>query len=483
MARYSREGMRRAERVRKFLRTHIVHPDGAVAGKHLVLEDWQWEKQILPIYGSLNRQGKRKYTKALIGVPRWHDKSTLAAALAHYHLVGEPVFGAEEYAVATTQVQAGIVFRKARRMALADPLLSRMLDTKRALIEVRDTGATFRAMPHDADTAQGYHPSFAAVDELHVHKTEAMLSALISGSAGHPEPLIFVITTAGEDRAGVWWEVRKRWKDDPGAYVHWVSASDSDDATDPAVWQKANPASWITDTILERQFRSLPLAEFERYHLNRAPLIGHNRIFSEKLWAACGDDPELDPERPCVLAVDASLRRDHTAVILDQLDDKMVHHVLCFTFTAEDDTSIMRAIDHDEVGNLLRELCSSYVVHRVPCDRSYFVRTMRELLDEGLPIEEFPQTNQNMARACQRMYDAVTEERLRHGGDPVLAAHVMDAAVKETTFGWRITKADSTSHIDAAVALAMAMDIAEAEAGHVVPSFYETGGVYSIPLG
>jgi phage terminase large subunit-like protein len=469
MPRYSREGLRRAERVRTFLRTHIVHPDGAVAGKHFELEDWQWEKQILPIYGTLNRQGRRKYTKALIGVPRWHDKSTLAAALAHYHLAGEPVFGAEEYAVATTQTQAGIVFRKARRMALADTLLSRVLDVKRALIEVRETGATFQALPHDADTAQGYHPAFCAVDELHVHKDEGMLNAMISGSAGFPEPLILVITTAGSKRSGVWWETRKRWKDDPGAYVYWVGASDSDDATDPAVWAKANPASWITDQILERQYRSLPLAEFERYHLNRAPRKGHAAIFAEHDWAACDAFPVIDPERPCVIAVDASLRRDHTAIVLDQFDSDKRHNVLCFTFTAEDDDSIMRAIDHDEVGNLLRELAAAYKVRRIPCDRSYFVRTMRELLVEGLPIEEFPQTNQNMARACQRMYDAVTEGRVAHGGDPTLSEHVMSAAVKETTFGWRITKADASSHIDAAVALAMAMDIAEAEAGRRPP--------------
>jgi phage terminase large subunit-like protein len=469
MARYSREGLRRAERVRTFLRTHIVHPDGAVAGKHFELEDWQWEKQILPVYGSLNRRGRRKYTRALFGVPRWHDKSTMAAALALYHLAAEPVFGAEEYAVATTQQQAGIVFRKARRMALADPLLARVLDTKRAIIEVRETGATFQAMPHDADTAQGYHPAFAAIDELHVHKTEGMLNAMISGSAGFPEPLILVITTAGEKRSGVWWETRRRWKDDPNAYLYWVGASDSDDATDPDVWRKANPASWITDEILQRQFHSLPLAEFERYHLNRAPQKGRAAIFTEQHWAACGALPVIDPERPCVIAVDASLRRDHTAVVLDQFDEQKRHNVLCFTFTAEDDDSIMGAIDHDEVGNLLRELASAYKVRRVPCDRAYFVLTMRQLLAEGLPIEEFPQTHQNMARACQRMYDAVTEGRMAHGNDPVLAGHVMDAAVKETSFGWRITKADAAAHIDAAVALAMAVDIAEAEAGRRPP--------------
>ena len=85
---------------------------------------------------------------------------------------------------------------------------------------------------------------------------------------------------------------------------------------------------------------------------------------------------------------------------------------------------------------------------------------------QGLPIEEFAQTDQNMTRACQRLFDAVAEERVRHGGDPVLEEYVLNAAVKTgRQGGFRFTKPDAEAKIDGAIALAMAVDVAEAEAG------------------
>jgi phage terminase large subunit-like protein len=461
---YSRKGLRRAELVRQFCAHHIRFADGDAAGEPFIFEPWYWRNVILPIYGTLQPDGRRKYNKALIGLSRWHIKSTTAAALSHYHMALEPVMGGEGYAVATTHKQARVVFGKARRMAKADALLSSLFDVTKSLIECKETGQTFEAIPHDADTAQGFHPVLAIIDELHVHKTDAMLNAMVSGSAGFREPLVLCITTAGEQRKGVWWETLKKWRKDPGAYVYWCGADDDDDPEDPVVWRKANPASWITDEMLLRQFNGMPLSSFMRYHLNLAPKKGANKVIPPEMWRGLAAHPQIDPDLACVIGVDASLRRDHTAIVLDQVGLDGMHNLLCFTFKPEEDGAIMGALDHDEIGMLLRELAESYRVVRVPCDRAYFIRTMRELLEEGLPVEEFAQNNQNMARACQRFYDVVSEGRMRHGGDPDLEEHVLAASMKETAFGWRMTKDEPSDHIDAAIAAAMAVDVAEVEA-------------------
>ena len=131
----------------------------------------------------------------------------------------------------------------------------------------------------------------------------------------------------------------------------------------------------------------------------------------------------------------------------------------------------MSAIDTDAVGELIRELCASYNVVRIPCDRAYNVRLMGQLLAEGLPIEEFAQSDQNMTRACQRLFDAVAEERVRHGGDACLSEYVLNAAVKTgRQGGFRFTKPDEEAKIDGAIALAMAVDVAEAEWGEAAAS-------------
>ncbi len=222
----------------------------------------------------------------------------------------------------------------------------------------------------------------------------------------------------------------------------------------------------MSEERLAKLYRSLPLASWERYHLNRAPAHGANRVFEPERWRACSARPVFDPERPCVLGVDASQRRDHTAVVLDQMDEEGRHNVICFAFAAEEEGEIMSAIDTDAVGQLIRELCASYNVTRIPCDRAYNVRLMGQLLAEGLPIEEFAQTDQNMTRACQRLFDAVAEERVcarrRRGPRGVR----LNAAVKTgRQGGFRFTKPDAEAKIDGAIALAMAVDVAEAEAG------------------
>jgi phage terminase large subunit-like protein len=460
---YSREGLQRAQFVRVFLRNHVKHTKDRWAGQPFVLEDWQWRHMIKPVYGTLRRDGKRRYRRALWGLPRWNGKDELCGGLNLFHLTMEPVYGGEQYAVATTLPQAGILRDTVKHMANADGFLKAVLDIHKREIECPETGAVFRTMPHDADTAQGFHGNFVVLDEAHVYRDRKMLMAMQSGMIGREEPLLIIITTAGEERKGFWWEILKEWRADPEAYVYWAGATDKDDPGDPQVWLRANPASWITEEKLRDAYNSMPPSDFERYHLNRAPKTGQNHFFDANRWDACSALPKIDAKKPCVLSVDASLRRDHTVVILDQLGGDSFHNVMCFPFTAEDDGSIMSAIDQDEVGELIRELCNSYRVSRAPCDQAYFVRTMTGLIAEGLPIEAFSQANQPMARACQRLFDVVAEGRLRHGGDPRLREYVLNTVVKETMYGPRFNKPDPESKIDGAVALAMAVDIAEVE--------------------
>jgi len=462
------EGLARAELVRAFFERH-VHLDAEAGGQLMTVEPWYWENVLLPIYGTLKRgpQGQlvRVYTRALIGVARWHIKSTTAGGLALYHMALEPMVGAESYCVATSLGQAAAIFDKTRRIAKGDPWLARLFDVKRKVIEQKETEASFRSLPHNADTAQGFHPQFCAIDELHVHKDAKMLNAMTSGAAGYSEGLVLVITTAGAERKGVWWEALKDWPDDPGTYVYWCGATDDDDPTAPATWKKANPASWMTKAKLRKQYQKLPLPEFMRYHLNLAPKRGQNKVIPEPMWAACGEPPVFDPERPVVLGIDASLKRDHTAIVMDQVGEDGVHNLMCFSFEPDDEGGILGSIDHDEIGALLRELAESYIVTRAPTDRAYFIRTMRELLSEGFPIEEFAQNNQNMGRACQRFYDVLSAGRMRHGNDPVLTQHVLAAGMKPAQqWGYRFTKTEEGDHIDAAIAAAMAVDVAEVEA-------------------
>ena len=478
MARYTAAGIAKAERVRKFSELHVRHMKDRWAGTPFKLEPFQWDNMVKPVYGTLVG-GKRKYKRALFGIPRWNGKSETTALLHLYHMFGEPVYGGEQYAFATTRQQASIIFDTAKRMINADPLLRAMCKVYRNVIEVTETGCVFRALPFDADTSQGFHPSFASGDEVHVMKDLSMVESMVTGMVGREEGLFVAITTAGARPGNGADQLRELWAEDPRAYVYWQGASENDDPTDPKVWRKANPASWITEEMLQSQFQALPLPVFQRLHLNLTAADGDNaRAFNAKAWDLCSAEPEIDLEKPCIIGVDAAPRRDKTAVVLDQRDENGMHNVKAWHFEADPEAGLL---DFDELKFLLRELHSTYNVTRIVVDPAHLFAIMDELNREGLPVEDFPQHASRMIPASMNLYDLIQLGRVRHGNDPMLTKHVLNAGAKEIPpSGWRLTKVTPNENIDAAVALAMAAQIAESEWSLGGPSFAATGGIYSL---
>jgi hypothetical protein len=63
-----------------------------------------------------------------------------------------------------------------------------------------------------------------------------------------------------------------------------------------------------------------------------------------------------------------------------------------------------------------------------------------------------------MIPACERLYDMVAHQQLTHPDDPDLNRHVHAAVARVGRRGWRLEKPDRSTNIDAAVALAIAVD-------------------------
>jgi phage terminase large subunit-like protein len=69
-----------------------------------------------------------------------------------------------------------------------------------------------------------------------------------------------------------------------------------------------------------------------------------------------------------------------------------------------------------------------------------------------------------MSAASMMLLDVLKEGRGRHGGNAELTDQVLNAGVKETPHGWRVTKVQDDLKIDACVACVMASYLAEGEA-------------------
>lgn len=487
MPRYTKAGMERARVVADFGEQFITHRKDRWARKPFILEDWQWKQIVLPLYGTL-KNGKRLYKRALIGLPRWSGKSELMSLLVIHHLFVEAIHGGEAYVVASNERQASIVFQTVKGMIQANPRLAAMCDIYKREIWLKETGCVFKALPADADSAQGFHPSFVIVDEAHVHRSHALIEAMMSGMVGREEPLLLVITTAGVKREGVLWDMLqgsddyKPWSTQADAYVLWIGADDADDVADPRVWRKANPASWITDDMLRTQFESLPRRTFERYHLNRFPITREGgKVATPAQIARCRrKESRFDFTKPFTIGIDGAQSGDAFAIICVQPDGDEWDFA---EYVFDDPPEELGYYDLPQIEELVTEL---YTRGRplIGIDPARLLLMAQHLeATHNVPLVAVRQDNKTMCPATAMLVNAVRAGKARLGSAPKLAAHIANAVLLDREpFGERlgsVGKGSSKALIDAAVAAAIGMYASETQA-RAAASFADTGGVWML---
>jgi len=106
----------KAEKVKRFFEEKLKHSKGIYARTPFILEKWQYEKIIKPLYGTLNQDGTRQYRTCLIMIGRKNGKTTLVAGLALYHLFDKNEMGGEVYYAAVDRDQASLAFNEAAQM-------------------------------------------------------------------------------------------------------------------------------------------------------------------------------------------------------------------------------------------------------------------------------------------------------------------------------------------------------------------------------
>ena len=151
-----------------------------------------------------------------------------------------------------------------------------------------------------------------------------------------------------------------------------------------------------------------------------------------------------------------ALKHDSVAVVSVQRngDGWRAHHQ---AWMPDGDT-----VDVAAVEEYLRGLHRRFDVVEVAYDPAFFQRSAEALSDDGLPMVEFPQSAQRMVPACQTAYALICGGAVVHDGSPVFADQVCSAAPRATSEGWRLSKGKAKRKIDAAIALVMALDRANA---------------------
>jgi phage terminase large subunit-like protein len=330
------------------------------------------------------------------------------------------------------------------------------------------------------------------MDELHAQPNRELFDvmSLAMGNRGKIGQLV-AITTAGvkadstgqDSIAYSLYNYGKRVStgeiDDPNFFMAWWEAAPEADHRDPETWASANPG--FDDIVSKADFESAvkrtPEAEFRTKRLNQW-VSSQMSWLPSGVWESLAEPQPLDPDAEYILGFDGSFSGDTTVIVGCSIptEDKPAHIFLVKAWEKPVDADDLWRVDIQDAEFEIAKFCGRYKVREVACDPFRWQRSMEVLQDQGIPIVEYPSTSaRRMVASCARFFDAVTEGRLTHDGDPLVARHFTNAVIKIDNLGPRIVKENRNSNrrIDAAVAAVIAYDRASAKIeSQVVPEFF-----------
>lgn len=156
------------------------------------------------VYGWVHQDtGLRRFRRAYWQVARKNAKSQSLAIVGDYELMalGEPM--SEVYIGATKTLQAKIIYNEVVAMLKRCPLLNGKWHESYGVIRHPKSDSILRALSKDdGKTGDGLNPQCGLIDEYHAHPTDEILEVINTGMVARKQPLLFIITTAGNNFGG-----------------------------------------------------------------------------------------------------------------------------------------------------------------------------------------------------------------------------------------------------------------------------------------
>lgn len=249
--------VKQGQRAINFIERKLCQWEGSWRGKPFKLEAWQ-KFIIMQVFG-WQQDGRRLIRSVYIQIARKNGKTSFAAAILLYHLFADRENTPQILVGANNEDQAKICVNSAGRIIQRSPEFSDLVDDETVKLSIygrniigiyhHEKDGAVKAMSKNPETQDGFNPSLGVVDEYHEAKDDLLLNVIESGQGARPEPLLFVVTTAGFDKQGpCFTKLRKgsidmlsgKVKDDHHlAFIYELDEGDKWD--DPKVWPKSNP--------------------------------------------------------------------------------------------------------------------------------------------------------------------------------------------------------------------------------------------------
>lgn len=489
----------KADRVVRFI-GNLCHTKGKWAGKPFKLLDWQ-DRIIRDLFGVVREDGTRQFRTAYIEIGKKNGKSELAAAVALYMLYADDEPSAEVYGAAADRQQASIVFDVAKRMVEMSPALlkrSKILAANKRLVNYSNAGF-YQVLSADVANKHGLNVSALCLDEVHAQPNRNLYDVLTKGSGdARTQPLYFLITTAGNDKNSICYELHTKAKDilrgrkiDPTFYPVIYGLEIDEDWHDEKNWYKANPSLGETiqiDRVREAYQEALrnPAEEniFRQLRLN-------TWVSSTVAWLPeqvfdKGNIPidyDMLKGRECYGGLDLSSTTDISAfVLVFPPRDEAENYVVLPHFWLPSESLDVRVrrdrvpydvwnklglfhltegnvIDYNAIERTICELGEQYHIMEIGIDRWNATQLMTNLQGDGFTMVPIGMGFKDQSPPMKELMKLFLAGRITHGGNPVLRWMAQNV-VAETDAAENIkpSKAKSQDRIDGMVALIMAID-------------------------
>ena len=368
------------------------------------------------------------------------------------------------------------------------------------------------------NTKHGLNVSGLVFDEIHAQPNRKLYDVLTKGSGdAREQPLFFIITTAGNDKNSICYELHTKALDlmegrkrDYTFYPVVYGLENESDWTDEKSWYKANPS--LGHTIQIERVR-------EAYQ-NAIENPAEENVFKQlrlNIWTSAsvrwipehvydkGDIPislETLRGRMCYGGLDLSSTSDITALVLafpPQGDDEK--YILLPFFWLPEDTMELRCrrdhvlydvwqrqgfinttegnvIHYGFIEKFIERLGETYNIREIAYDRWNATQMVQNLDDMGFTMVPFGQGFKDMSPPSKELFKLLMEGNIIHGGNPVLKWMAGNVVMRQDPAGnIKPDKEKSVEKIDGIVASIMALDRSIRSDGG--GSIYDERGVIS----
>lgn len=479
----------------------IRHTSGKWAGQPFQLQGWQ-AFVLWCVYGwKLEETKDRRFQKVYIKIARKNGKTELLAAIACLDIILFGIEGGELWWAATKKEQAKIGWKRQKKMietlCKKDRSINKMFETNKLRIINKRNSMFADSIGRDSNTEDGHLVYRGYIDEFHAHKTDDMVNILESGSVAFDGSCIWIITTAGYNKASYCKhfednckQVLDKKKTNDGLFAMIFDLDEGDDWEDVKNWYKANPGLGVSPTLTK--FRQIYQNAMTEGASKRVDFLTKNLNIwtnSEITWinpniwnkSGYGAGIVVDDLKglECYGGLDLSSTKDITCLTLEFPLENGLYAILLFAWIPED-TASERAkedgvkylewidegwlmttpgnvVDFNYIKKTITDCAELYEIQAINYDRWNSSQLVNDLEDEGAPMYPFGQGFASMSGPTKEVERKVLKGEYIHFDNPLLAWMIDNVMiVKDAAGNIKIDKSKSSEKVDGAVSFVMA---------------------------